>query len=266
MKKSLFPYRLAAFAVLVALPFGCNNGPDFEAPRVDISSLNRNAVISNAREIVRVDARDNEEVAEVELLINGQSLDRDLRYPWELRWQTDHYFEGNYLLTVRARDESGNAAEDTMTVKLRDVILIHEIEITNMCCDQAFGPQLEIEAHLYDSEGRFLGCAGEKSGLVGVNEDDTRYAVEAYFQKPPLGLEKLLFEEMKQKQVYLKIVEDDQDACPIQENATRDNVSSTDDELGRSATFAGESLASARVMGFHDVVYLKIAAGRTTQP
>ena len=48
--------------------------------------------------------------------------------------------------------------------------------------------------------------------------------------------------------------------------APRDNVSSTDDELGRSAAFAGERLASAQVMSFQDVVYLKIAAGRITRP
>lgn len=81
---------------------------------------------------------------------------------------------------------------------------------------------LEIEVQLFDEDsGVLLGCAGAMQGLLSVDEAGLRYQVDAHFVPPgspylyPTGRgEWLTAQAVLGKTITVKVVEDDDLACP----------------------------------------------------
>lgn len=134
-------------------------------------------------------------------------------------------------------------------------VAITEIEVTN---ETDSGTLLEVEVHLYDARsGFFLGCSGEADGLGPVDESDIPYFVTAFFGRAPDGAELLTVEELEGRDVFVVVVEDDQDPCPVPTNdGTLDLV--TDDLIGTSPVFRGEDLHVGVGFGFDAVTWVTI--------
>ncbi len=160
------------------------------------------------------------------------------------------------LLCGAGCGDSGFGPEDP------SFLVITEIELTNITDVQLFNDLLEVEVHLYDAHtGLFLGCSGQDSGLREVEVAEVRYSVQGYFQKPPDGSEALTVDEIRGRDLYVDVVEDDSDACPIPTNvATRE----WDDPIGTSGLFSAADLVPPLALQFGDVV--RIVLGTTQSP
>lgn len=129
-------------------------------------------------------------------------------------------------------------------------VTITQIEVTN---EWEFS-RLEIEVHMFDHEHNFLGCAGQINGLRRVDASNIRYEVEGFFTTPENR--HLTFEDIKDKEVYLIVIEDDVAPCPSPGVGGIFPV--TDDVVGTSALFAGSEIAGTKDMTFDNVTFLRI--------
>ena len=248
------------FALIGMITVACHKdatAPDYLPPSVRITNLANNAVVSRKTETISVWASDNTAVDKVDFLIAGDLVWSDEAAPWEYRWNAGNYPEGDYELAVKAYDGAGNAAVDRLVLRVRELVVISEIKVVNLNDPQFLNDLLELEAHLFEAgTNRFLGCSGKESGLRGVERDSILYTVEAFFQKPAYGDSALTYEEVENKLVYLEIIEDDLDACPVPANR------SPDDFVGRSPTFPGQVLSTPQIMSFGRVAHLKLVRAR----
>jgi len=143
---------------------------------------------------------------------------------------------------------------EAMRISSARFILIKEIMVTNET--DGFG-SLEVEVHIFERAGntvRFLGCSGQNSGLRGVDVSGTNYIVNAFFQKPPKGEGRLTYEEVKDKTIFIQVIEDDFGPCPGE-------LVFGDDHIGTSANFSGGILTTPQKMQFDNVPNLVIAIG-----
>jgi hypothetical protein len=107
--------------------------------------------------------------------------------------------------------------------------------------------------HIYEyGTERFLGCSGDHSGLNYVDEPGILYRVRACFQKPDNHEEALTYEDIQNRMIYLKVIEDDDNACPAQDSIPPDDL------VGTSPPFPGSSLFPPRTMQFGDVKHLTL--------
>ena len=84
-----------------------NVNNDITAPTVNITSPV--AGIINGTVSINANASDDVGVAGVQFLLNGANLgSEDLTSPYSISWTTTTITDGNYTLTARARDASGN--------------------------------------------------------------------------------------------------------------------------------------------------------------
>ncbi len=106
-----------------------------------------------------------------------------------------------------------------------------------------------------------LGCSGADSGLRDVDEASVRYFVSGYFQRPPDGETELTLDDVVNRDVFLLVIEDDQDPCPLPTNEGSFDLIA-DDLIGESAVFRGEDLADGLVFAFDDVARLVLESLR----
>jgi hypothetical protein len=119
------------------------------------------------------------------------------------------------------------------------LVKVKEIEVTGIT--DGIG-RLEIEVHLYEQEtGRFLACSGQINGLEHVDVSGQLYNVDATFRRPFLGPD-ITYEDIKNKNVYLGIIEDDSHPCPCPTNERTDG----DDPVARTPAFSGAELQEAK--------------------
>jgi len=259
MKGKIAPCGLALLAGLLTCLAGCDStAPDGTPPSVTITSPQPNDIITSKAVRVAVTATDNEAVARVELRVNGSLHDEALVSPWELAWQTDALPAGHYLLRATAVDRAGNEASHEVSVDLRDVVLVTEMQVTGTY-DPESAPNLEIEVHLFDADdGGRIGCAGASTGLGPVDSSDQLYTLEASFISLASGAT-LLYDEVASHTLAVAVFEMDVGACP-------QGVSLLlgDDLVGISPIIPGEDLAGTKILSFDNVVRLVMKAGRTS--
>jgi hypothetical protein len=119
------------------------------------------------------------------------------------------------------------------------VVKVKEIEVTGIT--DGIG-RLEIEVHLYEQgTDRFLACSGQINGLEGVDVSGQFYNVNASFRRPFLGPD-ITYEDVKNKNVYFAVIEDDIFACPC----PNDDPINGDDPVARTAPFPGAELQEAK--------------------
>ncbi|MDZ7363850.1 MAG: T9SS type A sorting domain-containing protein [candidate division KSB1 bacterium] len=116
------------------------------------------------------------------------------------------------------------------------LVKIKEIEVTGVT--DGIG-RLEIEVHLYEQgTNGFLACSGQINGLENVDFSGQLYHVDARFRRPFLGPD-ITYEDIKNKIVYLGIIEDDTFPCPCV-------TGYDDDPVARTAPFSGSELLEAK--------------------
>ena len=258
------PHMTRRLYVAVTILFCCCAGeknpvaPDLESPTARITHPIENATLSNSTERIAVVANDNLRVTRVDFFVNGQLINSHKSSPWGFQWRTDSFPEGNYELSIIVHDRAGNVATDAVMIKLQDLVTITEIKVSREV-DTNKG-RLEIEAHMFEfGSNRFLGCCGKHSGLEHVDQKDVLYTVRGYFQKPPDGVELLTFDEVKDKTIFIQVIEDDRDECPI---STVLEPVGQDDLVGESPAFSGQTLLTPQTKRFDDVAHFKITKGR----
>lgn len=135
-----------------------------------------------------------------------------------------------------------------------DYVQIQEIEFTGLLADRT----PEIEIHLFDEQGdRFIGCAGAGGALKQVTRADVLYSVKAFFSNRTGNIQ---FDTIKNRFVYLEVIENGTNACPAAAQPIDDSPSGTDQLIGRSQSFIGSKLERPQVFSFGDVTHLKITA------
>ncbi len=108
---------LTALALAGALGLGgCGLGTesDANAPVIEITSPR----IQPVRATVDFSATvlDESPIAWVRFMVDGQLLFEDTAAPYTTRWQTTAVSDGAHILTVEARDASGNQASRSIEV------------------------------------------------------------------------------------------------------------------------------------------------------
>ena len=146
-----------------------------------------------------------------------------------------------------------------------NTIFVREVRVTGEG-DSIFGPNLELEVHMYwqfsQDSIRFLGCSGENQGLRSVDVSEILYVeLSGFFQKPTGG--NLILADIENKNIYLITSEDDDNPCPVQYGGV---FPFSDDLIGRSEIFSGNQLANLKSMAFGRVEHLFIGAGDYNRP
>jgi hypothetical protein len=86
-----------------------HNNPDTQLPSVSLISPTANSILAGAID-VSATANDNIAVASVEFLLNGVVFGTDLNAPYSIQLNTTAFTDGQFVLTVRAKDIDGNQA------------------------------------------------------------------------------------------------------------------------------------------------------------
>lgn len=137
-----------------------------------------------------------------------------------------------------------------------DTLLIERIEVSGVQGDQVFAENLEVEVHVYERtlDGRrYLGCAGEDTGLEQVDLPNTEYYPEAYFVRRN-GSNVLRLSELPDE-IFFVVTEDDSLACPVEQSADAEDFtggtrSNQDDLAGISPDVATAALYERKVLDF----------------
>ena len=110
--KKLYPLLSALFLIY----WGCEDGQDKTPPKVTITSPQDG---SNVYEIITITcmSSDNESVEKVELWLNGVTTElTDNTEPFSFDWNTILVDNGNYTITIRSYDTSGNTTDSEPVV------------------------------------------------------------------------------------------------------------------------------------------------------
>ena len=105
--KKLYPLLSALFLIY----WSCEDGQDKTPPKVTITSPQDG---SNVYEIITITcmSSDNESVEKVELWLNGVTTElTDNTEPFSFDWNTILVDNGNYTITIRSYDTSGNTTD-----------------------------------------------------------------------------------------------------------------------------------------------------------
>ncbi len=91
-------------------------------------------------------------------------------------------------------------------------VKINEIEVKNI--SDGIG-NLEVEVHIHEAgTDQFLGCSGQLNGLEPVDVSGRRYAVNARFTLDQSRQRNLSYYDVKNKNIYAVVIEDDEFPCP----------------------------------------------------
>ena len=127
-------------------------------------------------------------------------------------------------------------------------ITVFESEVTN----------LEVEVHLFDAAtGQSVGCAGQAHGLQGIDDIGVAYIVSAELVTRDSA--PLLFEDLADLDLIVRVIEDDLLPCPGE-------IDSQDDLIGESEIIAGSELEPVLYLEFDDVMHLAIGSARSRLP
>ncbi len=137
-------------------------------------------------------------------------------------------------------------------------IIIDAIDLEGVDSDGPLGGRLEIEVHLYeiiDGRERFVSCAGGGSGLSRVDDPNASYRnLSAFFEPRFAASGSLLLEDIEAEELRVRVIEDDNDPCPSEQNTGSGvDLSNDDDPIGSSEVFtkmdlsAGVNLSLPRV-------------------
>ena len=110
--KKLYPLLSALFLIY----WSCEDGQDKTPPKVTITSPQDG---SNVYEIITITcmSSDNESVEKVELWLNGVTTElTDNTEPFSFDWNTILVDNGNYTITIRSYDTSGNTTDSEPVV------------------------------------------------------------------------------------------------------------------------------------------------------
>lgn len=146
---------------------------DAQPPVVTLTSPSAGTVTGSIA--VSAVASDNTAVAAVQFLLNGSNLgSEDVTAPYSISWNTRTIANGNYTLTARARDASGNTTVSTSVA----------VNVINVPPDTQY-PSVSITSP----------SPGNVSGLININADATDnvgvVGVQFFLNGSELGTEDL---------------------------------------------------------------------------
>jgi hypothetical protein len=173
--------------------------------------------------------------------------------------------EGAHTLTLQATDLGENVVdlETPVNFELYDIPYITKIEVSNTQEGGFNGPLIEVEVHILDvATDSLIGCAGENTGLGGVENDNQVYDVSAHFVNYSGGL--MIFPDLAERDIQFVGIESDAGShCPTPADLTDELTSDDDDLYGVSRTIsASEFLETEVQVPVGDMRTLRVAKGR----
>lgn len=100
--------RLLIFFLLIIVFTSCLEIFDTEDPNVIITYPANNSTVRGIVKI-RVDVTDNKKVDNIELLVDGVSIDTLFSAPWDFYWNSEYYIDDTvHTVLIKAYDNSGN--------------------------------------------------------------------------------------------------------------------------------------------------------------
>ncbi len=145
----------------------------------------------------------------------------------------------------------------------RGSIIIDAIDLEGVDDDGPLGGRLEIEVHLYeivDGRERFLSCAGGGSGLSRVDDPNASYRnLSAFFEPRFAGAGSLLLDDIEAEELRVRVIEDDDDPCPREQNTgVGVDLNNDDDPVGTSEVFTKMELSEGVTLSFPSVPLLRM--------
>ena len=143
-------------------------------------------------------------------------------------------------------------------------VIIDELELGAVESDGPLSGGLELEIHLYeigDLGERFISCAGAGTGLGDVDRGNSTFRdLSAHFE-PSFGRAgTLLISDIDAELLRVRVTEDDEDPCPVEQNSGRGelNITNDDDLISVSDTFTKEQLSEGVELSFGSVPLLRL--------
>ena len=186
--------------------------------------------------------------------VTGADVIGDCRYGCSVTWPWDTTaLDGEHLLDVTVTDPHGRTTTVSQNVFLGDIPYATAIEVSGET-DGPFDSRLEVEIHLTDAAGGHIGCAGENTGLEGVDDNLIRYDVLATFVD--MSSNRITFADLAGRDLEIHVMEDDTLPCPYAIDL------GTDDIIGVSTAIPAEDLATLPPQSFGNVIHLELTSGR----
>lgn len=133
--------------------------PDVTAPSISISSPTNGSTVTGSV-TVSLSATDNTGVSKVELYVNGTLYAEDTTEPYNFLWDTTNLYLGDYELTARAHDNSGNTGQSNSV----------SVYVTNSYSYDTINPAVTILSPLNNSYiSRKVRIKVSASDNVGIN-------------------------------------------------------------------------------------------------
>jgi hypothetical protein len=168
-------------------------------------------------------------------------------------WVTADVAAGDHPLVFTARDSKGNHADFEDAMHVDDIVRVTQLEVTNEVDPFT---TLDMEVHMFDSTGAFIGCAGSPEGLGDVAASDILYNVVADLRTS--DGRRVGATDIGARTVHFEVWEDDLDACP---SPASSDVG--DDYLGASANMTvAQWRQQAAPMAFGTTKVLTVEVGR----
>lgn len=109
-------------------------------------------------------------------------------------------------------------------------IVINEIRVADIGSDGLLAESYEVEVHLFDQDsGRYIGCAGENTGLGDVSDSNATYTVSAWFQSAQTAGH-VQMDDVRGQRIEVVVIENDDEPCPVA-RTEGDLITSGDDHF-----------------------------------
>lgn len=118
---------VAAFALSVIALSSCSDDdettpPDTSLPEVKLTSSVTSDVVWNTMTLT-VEATDDQEIAQIELKIDGVSVKTATTSPFDFAWDTQKATEGQHTITATATDKTGNPKTVELKATVQNVLV-----------------------------------------------------------------------------------------------------------------------------------------------
>ena len=158
LNKSLVPLMVAGSTLLF---ISCQEEdpikePDKEKPVVHLEMPETPGELSG-EVILKATVEDNQEVERVSFYLDDELLGEATEEPFEIVWDSEELEDGSYILKVIATDKSGNKAEDSREVTVRNTLMSIHMEEGYRIHAREYD-FTELWFFLSDKEGNIIGA------------------------------------------------------------------------------------------------------------
>ncbi|HEY0741123.1 MAG TPA: Ig-like domain-containing protein [Chryseosolibacter sp.] len=139
-------------------------------PQVVIKNISEGLSVTNTLS-VEAEASDNAGVQQVQLFVANTLIATDTETPYQFSWDSNLVADGSHLIKVVATDNSGNVAEKTVTVNVKNALVTITINAQHLDQDPEWLERGFI--FLSDSEGKVIASQEYTNGSTVTLKSST---------------------------------------------------------------------------------------------